>query len=253
MLEELLKAILGGASAQPSQSQSTGDPTAEMLESILGGGASAQQDSAQAPGGDMISGLLEAILGGGMSAQQGSTQAQGGDVISSLLEAIMGGALQGTTQQQDSMGALGGSGTSSFLGTIIAALAQKIGLPPQLAQLVVSFVLKRLLSGAAGAGQSGGYPGGGLLPSAPSGDEGLNLDGLLEQMGRGQTVDLGTVRATGMAEELSRETGLSPEVAEASLEEVLNMLSGQMSGNVPQGWSPQPSKPGSLEDLLDTW
>jgi len=230
MLEELLKAILGGASASPSQSQSSADPMQEMLEAIMGG-ASGQQ--------------------GGM--QQGGMQQQASDPISAILEAILGGAAQGGAQQQDSMGAVGGAGMDSFLGTIISALAQKIGLPPQLAQIVVSFVLKKLLSGAAGASQSGGYSGGGLLPSASSGDEGLNLDGLLEQMGRGQTVDARALQSTGMAEELSRETGLSPDVAAASLEEVLNMLSGQMGRQVPQGWSPQPTKPGSLEDLLDTW
>lgn len=199
---------LGGGSTPYGGSQSTQDPMSGMLESILGGGGSVPQSQAPASGGDLISGLLEAIMGGGAASQQSMPQAQASDPISAILEAIMGGAMQGSAQQQDSLGALGGAGSGSFLGTIISALAQKIGLPPQLAQIVVSFVLKKLLSGAAGASQSGGYSGGGLLPSAPSADEGLNLDGLLDQMGRGQTVDIGAVRSSGMVEELSRETGL---------------------------------------------
>ncbi len=243
MLEDLLKGILEGAAAQPqpSRSKSTGDSLADLLGGILGG----RSGGSQGAGG--MGDLLEGILGGGGS--------QGAGGMGDLLEGILGG---GGSQGAGGMGGLleailgggGGLGSNSFLAPIIEGLAEKLGLPPAIAQMVVSFVLDKLLSGGLG----------GLAPSptAPSGGRGLqpaqpqgyDLDHLLDAMGSGQQVDSAYLRSSGMADELAQQTGLDPHVAERSLQEVFDMLGGQVATERRQVRQPTP---GSLDDLLDTW
>lgn len=257
MLEDLLKGILEGAVAQPQprRSQSSGDPLQDLLGGILGGGAAPQQ-----PAGG-IGDLLEGILGGGTAPQQRSTSPAGGG-MGDLLEAILGGG--GSPQQRSSapagglgglletiLGGGGGLGSNSFLAPIIEGLAEKLGLPPAMAQMVVGFVLNKLLSGGLGGGMapSPAEPSGGrgLPPAQP---QGYDLDHLLDAMGSGQQVDPAYLRSSGMADELAQQTGLDPRMAERSLQEVFDMLGGQVATERRQVRQPTP---GSLDSLLDTW
>jgi len=142
-------------------------------------------------------------------------------------------------------------GANSFLAPIVNGLAQKLGLPPAVAQTVVAFVLGKLMTGLAGGGSPLGAGGGGRQPA---GQQGLDLDGLLEKMGSGSGLDPAELHDTGMPEELSRHTGLDPDTAAAGLKEVLEMLGGALGGGqrTRQGTQDQPQQ-GGLDHLLDTW
>jgi len=232
MLQDLFEAILeGGASQQQRRTQAEADPLSSLLEGILGGGSS----SAPSSGGMDLGGLLEGILGGGQAAP--STPRRSTPAPSSGgLEDILGGILGGSSV-----------GGNSFLGPIISGLAEKLGLPPAIAQVVVSFVLGKLLSGGLtqGATRAGGTAG-----AQPASSQGLDLDHLLETMSGGGDVAPGYLKSSGMAKELAQKTGLDQDKAERSLEEAFRMLGGQAS--VQRKEVRQPT-PGSLDHLLDTW
>lgn len=254
MLEDLLKSVLEGAvqQQQPQRRQTSSDPLQDILGGILGGGSSSQ-------GSGGLGDLLEGILGGGSSSQS-----SGG--LGDLLEGILGGGAQqqpaapgrGTTPQgglglEDILGSiLGGSGASSnsFLAPIIEMLAERLGLPPAIAQMVVSFVLGKLLSGGASQAQVP-QPSPRAVPS-PASPQGFDLDHLLERMGSEQGLGADYLMSTGVPNELAQQTGLDPDTAARSMQEVLNMMLGsQVAARQPRQIR-QP-EPGSLDDLLDTW
>jgi hypothetical protein len=137
-------------------------------------------------------------------------------------------------------------GSNSFLAPIIEGLAENLGLPPAIAQMVVSFVLSKVLSGAAGRGRA---PAPRRQDAAP---EGFDLDHLLEQIGTEQGLDSNYLMSTGMHKELAEQTGLDEDTAARSLEEALSMMLGGPSEAPTPRRVDQP-KPGSLDDLLDTW
>ena len=228
-LDDLFKALGGMEGSGGGQEE---DPLADLLGGILGGG--------EQGGADMGS-LLESLMGGGgggaepgmddmLGAILGGGEQSGGGGLAGILGGLLGG------------GQSGGSG--GFLGPIVSELAEKLGLPPAVAQMVVSFVMGKLLTG-----QRGGQP---VLPTqqsrASDQPQGLDLDSLLERMGSDDGVDDDFIRSTGMPEELAEKTGLDPDAAAKSLQEVLGMLSGQFGS---QGSAPP--KKGGLEDLLDSW
>lgn len=217
-----------GAPQEPTgDSAPTGGPESrdlgDLLGALTGGGAPA---GSQQPGD--LSGLLGALMGGGApaggSAPTGSQQP--GD-LSGLLGALMGGGAAPSAQSGgmgDLLGALmGGSQASSSaqspLTSIVVGLAEKLGLPPQIAELVVGFVLNKLLSGSRSAAQV----------ASRSGVEGAvdpDMEQILTRVSSGQQVDADLLASTGMTAELAQQTGLDPEKAEASLQEVLSMLGG---------------------------
>jgi hypothetical protein len=125
-----------------------------------------------------------------------------------------------------------------------------MGLPPQIAQMVVSFLLNKLMGGI-----SGGAPASpaGSQPAAeePAAPQGMSLDQVLEQMGSGQGPDLGFMRSSGMAEELAQETGLDTDTAAASLQEAMTLLGNQLGGPRPADAGME--EPGALDDLLESW
>ena len=292
-MEDLLKSILGGAQGgqmQPQRGQSSGDPLADLLGSILGGalqgGQATPQGGQQAQGGLDLGGLLEAILGGGAQAQPSApmpTQPapSGGGLgglggLGDLLKGILGGGMGGGSME---------GGLGSLLAPIANMLAEKLGLPPQIAQMVITFVLGKLLSGF--AGQQGGcmVPAPQAVPSYPypqqQQPQGLNLDDLLQRMGSPQGVEASYIRATGMADELAGYTGLDPAMATQSLVQAFNLLGEQMGAPGQQPERPAPAarkrsrgarpaaqpqkgggrgqqkpsskKSGGLDYMLDTW
>jgi hypothetical protein len=214
----------------------------DLLKAILGGGAANQRSQQTQAGQDPLAEILGSILGGGTAQQKRSATQQDGFGLDDIVGAILGGSGSGST-----------SGANSFLTPIIQALAQKLGLPPQMAGAVVAFVLTKVLPGLMG---------GGRLPSAtptPSGrgavpqqQEGLDLDGLLEQMGGAHGVDQGYWRSTGIADQLAQQTGLDANTAAMSLQEVFQMIAGQLGAARQQSTPAQPKR-GGLDHLLDTW
>ncbi len=233
-MEDLIQAMMGGGAAQPKRAaSSSGDPLADLLGSILGGGTP-QRSSGAAQGGD-LGGLLEAILGGAAGSSQGmpgaaprGTAGAAGGGLMDILGAILGGGASG----------MQGPGTSP----IVEGVAGKLGLPQGIAQMIVAFVIGKLLSGMTGGGAAA-VPGATTQPrgraATPQQGGSLDLDSLLETMGQDRS----------MADELAQQTGLDRQTAQRSLQEVLGMI-GTQSG---QGSAPAAPKQGGLDNLLDSW
>ena len=204
----------GGQSADGGQDE---DPLAGLLGSLMGGGSGEQA------GG--MGGLMQALLGGGLG---GGTGAQGGG-MESILGALLGGS--GSSSQAN----------NPLVAPIADALADKLGLPPEIAQTVVGFALSKLLSGLLGGSSGSGARGGGLESNE-----------LVTQMRSGEGVDPGYLSSTGMTQELVDQTGMDPETAERSLQEAFSMLGTRMEPGT--GPAPQqgPDLAQGLDGLLDS-
>lgn len=227
-MEDILKSLLEGAAQQQSSRGrgSANDPVAELLEGILGGAIQGQRSSSSTGGG--LEDILGSILGGGQQSQRGQSSAGGG------LEDILGGILGGGSSSAGASSPLSG-----LLAPIANALAQKLGLPPAVAETVVGFVLNKLLASRVSGASS-------------AADQGLNLDGLLESMSEGGVQDTSYFSQSGLTQELAQKTGLDPQTAERSLAEALSLLGGQVKQVRRTRPSNQPA-PGGLDHLLDEW
>ena len=223
-MEDLINALVGGAAEQGGQGQNSADQLADLLGGMLSGGA-----GTGASGGG---GLLESILGG-----SGGSQSEGALDMGGILGAIMGGSSGGPSVSQD-----------SFLAPIVNALADKIGISPEIASMVVSFLVSKLLSGMSGSAGSTS----GASPGAPAAQDDLDLDHLLTAMRSGEPVDTDYIKTSGMSEELAQQTGMDPETAAASLQEAFALLGGQMGSGVEAAPPAKPQLDG-LDHLLDTW
>ncbi len=220
----LLNALMGAGASQGAGTASGGSADVSgLLGALLGGGA--QQDAGTAPGGSAdMSGLLGALLGGG--AQQ--------DASTSPLDAATSGTSGGMSGGLESLLGAGAGGSQSSAGVIgqllapfIESLVEKIGLPQEIAQVVVTFALNKLLGGLTGGAPGGG---GGSMASGAQQAQASGLDGLLAQLSSGQGVDTSYLRSSGLAEELASQTGLDQKTAARSLQAVFGMLGDQMSG-----------------------
>jgi hypothetical protein len=181
----------------------------DVLGALLGGGM--QQGQASPMGAQQEAGgmgdVLGALLGGGMQGAAPSMGAsQGGVGIGEILGAVMGGGSASI-------------GTSPLLAPIANLLAEKVGLPPAIAQAVVAFVLAKVMSGG---GATGGRSG--LV------EEGPGMQDLLTQAGSGQRLNKRTLAATGLPEELAQYTGLDVDTATKSLQQALTLLGPAVGG-----------------------
>ena len=178
--------------------QSGGEGGGDLLSTLLGGGQQAQPRE-QNDSGD----LLSTLLGGGQQEESG-----GGNESGDLLSTLLGGGQQAKPSQQnqsaDLLGTLlgGGQGSSSasFLQPIIGALAEKIGISPQIAAVVVSFALKYLLSNN---------------KKQISRSEDLSI--ILKQKSKSS-------QTTKISAQLAKETGLDKKTATKAMNEVLKLL-----------------------------
>lgn len=190
-MDDLMKALnqAGGQQAPKSGQQSGGQVDLGSLLGALGGGGSAQG------GGQMDLGGLLGALGGGGSAQ-------GGDPLMGLLGGLMGGA---------SSGGVGGSPFDALAGP----LAEKIGISPQIASMVVMFLANALLSGKAGS-RSG----------AVNTNSAADLSDVVKMLNSGQ-VNSQALRSNQLVQDLSQQTGLDQETAARSIGALAEMLGGQ--------------------------
>jgi hypothetical protein len=121
-------------------------------------------------------------------------------------------------------------------------LAEKTGLPRDIARAVVAYAISRLLPA--------------LLGSRAGVEADARSQDLMAQIGRDQGIDAHYVRTTGMAYELAEKTGLDQETAAQSLEEAFLLLGQQMEEvHTPPPESEGPVRPqiDGLDDLLDNW
>jgi hypothetical protein len=249
-LSALLSGLMGGGGAQGAQG---GDVLGSLLGGLMGGGGaqSAQQGAGDqaslmggsgaqgAQGGDVLGSLLGGLMGGGgaQSAQQGAGDqgslmggsgaqgAQGGDVLGSLLGGLLGGGASQGGQQMPTASA--GISSHPYLAPIINGLAQKLGLPPAIAEVVVSFALTQLLNSLMSRASRGGTPGMSTAAGAQRAVEGvggLQMEDIAQRFQSGQAIDAKYLRSTGMPQQLAEQTGLDLHTATGSLQHVFDML-----------------------------
>ncbi len=194
-MDDLMKALnqAGPQQAPKGGQQSSGQPSDQMdLGSLLGGltAGGGQQGSDQMDLGSLLGGLM----GGGA--------AQGSDPLSGLLGGLMGGA---------SSGGMGGSPFDALAGP----LAEKLGISPQIASMVIMFLANALLGGKAGS-RSG----------AVDTNAAADLNDVVTMLNSGQ-VDSQALHNNQLVQDLSQETGLDEQTAARSIGALADMLGGQ--------------------------
>jgi len=102
-----------------------------------------------------------------------------------------------------------------FLAPIVEGLAEKVGLPPQIVQAVVAFVMGKLLINR-------------LRPAAAARRRRATLEDIRQKTNRCMRVTKKELRSSGLAKESSAYTGLDRATAEASLQAVLSQLGHQL-------------------------
>lgn len=227
MMEELLKAILQGADgASVPQQQQGSDPLADLIGSVLGGGQAPTQPQ-QLPAGDPLAELIKGVLGGEQSSPR---QAMGsGNPIIDILGSVLGGGRPGGQN-------------NSFLEPIANALADKLGISPQIALIVINLAMMLLLNrqkDQGGIPMPGGgrdYQRGGTPQQQ---DGGFDLDDLLDE---------NYLQATGATAQLSRQTGMSEADATRSLQEAMMLLNNQT-----KAVARRKANDSDLKHLLDSW
>ncbi|MEM7345376.1 MAG: hypothetical protein AAF485_14140 [Chloroflexota bacterium] len=232
-MDEIFKAIFQGMDAQSNQPQAPANAGNDMIVDLLGGvlgsvmggggaGAAMPQQPRPASTDDLIGDLVGSLVGSGGFESSG--------LITDLLGAVLGGQ----------------SGSAQAVNPLVRMLAEKIGISPALAQIIVSYFTMKMLSGK--------MPAGGALESAGSifGTEspqsnGLDLDHLLDGVGDEEALNA-RLRASGMPRELAQQAGIDEATATRSLNELVNLVSGRAS-------TPKPvtTQGRGLQGLLDTW
>jgi hypothetical protein len=237
MSGDLLSSLLNAAGSQSGSGQSGGDPLSALLGGLMGGG-----EAQGAQGGDVLSSLLGGLLGGGgaQSAQGagdlgslmvggGAQGAQGGDVLGSLLGGLLGGGVPQGGQQMPT--AQAGISSHPFLAPIVNGLAQKLGLPPAIAEVVVSFALTQLLNSLMNRASTGGAQGMQSFASPQRAGEGagdLQMEDISQRFQSGQAIDAKYLRSAGLSQQLADQTGLDHKTAAASLEQAFQLLGGAL-------------------------
>lgn len=211
-MDDLMKAMNQATSEQGAQGEPKGgdQPDLGSLLGALGGSAPAQ-------GGDQPDlGSLLGMLGGGASAQGG-----GQPDLGSLLGMLGGGGQQGGDPMMGLLGGLlgGGSATGGMGGSpfdaLVGPLAEKIGISPQIASMVVMFLANALLGGKAGS-RSG----------AVDTNAAADLSDVVQMLNSGQA-DSQTVHSNQLVRDLSQQTGLDEQTAARSIGALADMLGGQ--------------------------
>ena len=175
MLEDILKTLVESR-GQENQAQSASDPMTDLVGSLLGGSSTSQQTGAasQQPGLQGMMGLLETVMGG-----QGSSSAP------SMNDPIM-----------------------ALLNPFIEPLAKKANISPELAGIVISFVVHKLLA---------------HHPTSGRDSNSFNLEDALGQINKGN-ISSNLVRSSGMVNELSKKTGMDEAETEQALVEAFNLV-----------------------------
>ena len=190
----------------------------DLLSSLLND-AGSQSGSSQS-GGDPLSALLSGLMGGG-----GAQGAQGGDVLGSLLGGLLGGGVPQGGQQMPT--AQAGISNHPFLAPIVNGLAKKLGLPPAIAEVVVSFALTQLLNSLMNRASTGGATGMQSFAGSQRAGEGagdLQMEDLSQRFQSGLAIDTKYLRSAGLSQQLADQTGLDQKTAAASLEQAFQLL-----------------------------
>ena len=200
-MDDILKLLV--ESRQPaSQKQTQSDPMTDLIGSLLGGGQ--PQGGGNQPA-EAVADMLGSLLGGGQSQTSGGQQSGLGNVMG-LLEMVTGAGQPGLGQS---------SMTSSnpilgMLEPFVAPLAKKLKISPEIAMIVVSFVVQKMLA---------------HHPTSGRDSTQFNLDDLLNQVGSSGKVNPGMLQNSGLVDELARTTGLDHATASKSLNAAFTLVS----------------------------
>lgn len=191
MLDELLKILVGG---QPSSSEGETKP--------------------DNPLGD----LLKVVLGGqGSDTNSETTPAQGG--LGDILQVILGNKSQAEGSSSEEGEEPDAAANNPLIATIARLLSEKLGISPEVAQVVVTFALTLVLAQL--------------------------------QKSEGDTTQItvpsqNAIRQSGVAKQLAAQTGMNQKDAAATLQQAISLLTGQTSSKtrrVKQATGQKPSKP----------
>jgi hypothetical protein len=198
----MLGSLLGGGQTQSGGTSQQSNAMSDMLGSLLGGGG---QTPSQAGGGqaDAMSGMLGSLLGGGQSQTGGQQSGLGG--MMSLLEMFTGAGGQSGISQS----AMGNNPLMGLLQPLVEPLAKKLKISPELAMIVVSFVLQKMLA---------------HHPTSGRDSTQFDLDDLFNQVGSTGKINPNMLQTSGMVEELSRVTGMDQATAAKSLNTAFTMV-----------------------------
>lgn len=225
-MEDLLK-VLVDSRQQGGASQQGADPMAGLIGSLLGGATSGQSHAPTNPnagsGVDAVAGLVGSLLGG---QQQSQSNANSGTAdlsgMMGLLESVIGG-------QSGSAGTIGNDPIMALLTPFVPAIAKKVNISPEIAMIVLSFVVHKLLA---------------HHPTSGRDSNSFNLDDMLGQMSSGK-VDPTLLHQSGMVKELSQKTGLDEATTEQALQVAFTTVGKTVSGFASKGTSAKPSAAGS--------
>lgn len=227
------------AGAPQSGAPQSGDPLSDLLGSMMGGGGQgsapaggdlgsilgglmggATQGSSQggvpggsAPqGGDPLSDLLGSMMGGGGGMTPSNTGSQTNDPLGGLLGGLLGGMMgggAGSTPSRASANSMGGLG--SVLSPLADKLAEKTGIPPEIAMAAMTIIVPMLLKKLTSSGQQAG------------GDPLSSLGGSMRKQGLTFTPD----EQGELINQLSAQTGLDEQSATHTLNQAMQLLGSQ--------------------------
>lgn len=209
MIEELLEAVL-------KSGQTSTRPAARGQRPVEG------QPAESNPWLDLLEGFLKGSGANSPSTEsnEGRSPEQSGSPLdlSRLLEIFLGGGRRGNVA------------ANPMLAPFVEALAEKLGLSPQLAATIVSYAFSLLVSSVKDNPQAG--------VTASS----------FEQL-----LDANFLDRSGLSAQLAHDTGLAPEAARESLRTALTLLSGGVPASAPQPVEQPASGSSKLQHLLDEW
>jgi hypothetical protein len=197
-MTDLIGGLLGGGQQQSSGNQA--NPMADMLGGLLGGGQQQSSGSQANPMADMLGGLL----GSGGQSQTSGSQQSGLSNIMGLLEMVTGAGQQGLGQSS----LTSNNPIMGMLQPFVAPLAKKLKISPEIAMIVVSFVVQKMLA---------------HHPTSGRDSTQFDLDDLLKQVGSGK-INPGILQNSGMVDELARATGLDKATAAKSLDAAFTLV-----------------------------
>jgi hypothetical protein len=218
-MDDLFGTMMDSTGGELDDQAAGDDPLADVLGGLLAG-------SGGTGGGAGMGQLVQAMLGGGL---QGAS-AQGAGGMEGLLGSLLGG---------------GGSGMAAnpLVAPIADALADKLGLSREVAQVVVGFALSKLLSAILGGSRQ---------PDGRStAQDSMVARQLVDQVRSGGDIDPNYLASTGLTQELVDRTGLDAETAERSLQETFAMLGSQMTASTGERPQQGPDINQGLDSLLD--
>lgn len=196
-MDDILKVLVDSRKQQQSASQGA-DPMTDLIGSLLGGGSAPSGGSSQ-----QSDGMTEA-LGNLLGGQSSGGQQSGLGGMMSLLEMFTGAGGQGGVGQS----ALSSNPLGGLLQPLVKPLAEKLNISPEIATVVISFVLQKLLS---------------HHPTSGRDSTQFNIDDLFSQLGSGK-LDPTTLKNSGMVDELANITGMDRPQARKSLNTAFAMV-----------------------------